>query len=122
VIEQTEHTEEDPDACDACFEREAVLEYVREEAGRIDRPRSRLYHSVSSRRIENAAWLAYNFMAVHRELHLRVGRGARSGKRAHAAEVRRLLESTNDADLALAMAVLVAAIGTLPPDGPRRDD
>lgn len=99
----------------------AVLAFVRQEAAGMDPAHSHIYKAATLRRIKNAAWLAYDLMGVHLELHRRLGRGARTGRRAHAAEIRRLLENTNAANLVLAQAALVAAIGTLPPDEPRRD-
>ncbi len=111
--------EEEPEAW---FAREDLLGFVREEATLIDPVHSHIYRAASPRRIRDAGWTAHDFMAVHAELHRRTGRGARSGKRQHAADVRRLLNSANDADLVLAQALLLVAIGTLPPDAPRRDD
>jgi hypothetical protein len=103
------------------IEPEDVLDCVRQEAARLDWRSARVYEAASPRRVKNAGWLAHDLIAAHLELHRRTGRGARTGKRQHAAEVRRLLEATTDADLQLAQCLILAAIGMLPPDAPRRE-
>src|SRR5688572_2136041 len=82
---------------DEGFFPEVILDYVRAEAARRDPGLARVYRAATPRRVRNAGWLAHALMAAHLELHRRVGRGARTGRRKHAQEVYRLLNASNDA-------------------------
>ena len=70
-------------------------------------------------RIKDGVDVVLQILDVHLELKRRYGRGARTGSRKHAAEIRRLLEATNSANLVVAAAYLESAYGVLPPSRAR---
>jgi hypothetical protein len=91
-----------------------ILDFVRQQAARRDPALAHHYASMGPGRIQDAAQLAQQLLRAHRALLDGQRRGARTGRRKHAQEVYRLLASTNDATLVLAIAYLDTAVGTLP--------
>lgn len=106
------------------FTRDEMLSFVLGEAARRDWRSARLYRSMDAGRVKIGADVAQRLLEAHLELRRRRTRGARGGRRAHAAAVDAVLDETNDAALVLAQAWLEAAFALLPlspPKGTKRD-
>jgi hypothetical protein len=91
-----------------------VLAYVRQQAARRDPTLGHIYATASSARVKEAASLGQKLLEAHRALLVRQGRGARTGRRRHAQQIYDLLNSTNDANVMLAICYLETALGVLP--------
>jgi hypothetical protein len=101
------------------FTPEQVLAFVRDVAARRDSALAHYYRTMAAGRVKDGVEVVLQLLEVHLELKRRYGRGARTGSRAHAAEIRRLLDSTNSANLVAAAAYLESAYGVLPPSRAR---
>jgi hypothetical protein len=88
------------DEADVCYTAEDMLTFVRNVAG------ASTSRSVDLTRLRSGVRVAQALLDAHLKLRRRTGRGARTGRRAHAAAVRRVLEDSNERDLVLALAML----------------
>jgi hypothetical protein len=91
---------------DESYTGDDILAFVREMAATNDPRRAPIYRAVEPERIRAGARLAQQILETHLELRQRMGRRARTGRRKHAQSIYQLLDSTNDADLELAVAAL----------------
>ncbi len=91
---------------DEGYSADGILAFVREMAATRDPRHAHLYRAVEPERIRAGARVAQQILETHLALRQRMGRGARTGRRAHAQTVYHLLDSTNDIDLELAVAAL----------------
>src|SRR5687768_3108391 len=106
-ISQTDTPDVPPaDEAEECFTAENVLGFVRDLAAARNPYSAHSFRTVDLNRLRSGARVAQRLLNAHLELRRRMGRGARTGKRAHAAAVRRVLEASNERDLELAAAVL----------------
>jgi hypothetical protein len=73
------------------FTSEQVLAFVRDVAARHDPQLAHYYATMPNSRVKDGVDVVLRILAVHLESKGRYGRGARTGSRRHAAEIRRLL-------------------------------
>jgi len=101
------------------FTAEQILDYVRYEAADRDPRYAHLYRKMSAGRIKDGVDVAQELLTAHLALYRHYGRG---GRRQHRTAIDRILESTNDASLVLALVWLEAAFALLPRSRPGRGD
>src|SRR5215217_8093699 len=110
-----EDLERDADPIET-FSAEQILFFVRDEAADRDPRYAHLYRSMSAGRVKDGIEVAQQLLRAHLALYRCHGRG---GRKEHRAAIERILESTNDASLVLALAWLTAAFALLPRSRPR---
>jgi hypothetical protein len=99
-----------------------VLAFVRSEAALRDPRHARIYETADPSRIKDGIDTLRAIVSAHLEFHQRTGRGAKSGRRAHAAAIRTAVLATNEVTFTLGLIWLELAFGLLPPSSPPEDD
>ena len=113
---------EDPEPEDEIlFSSEDVLAFVRRAASERDPRHSHIYADCDASRVKDGVETLQAILRAHLEFHLRTGRGARSGRRAHAAAIRTAVLATNEVTFTLGLAWLDLGYGLLPAADPQGD-
>ena len=107
---------------DDLFSPADVLAFVRTVAAQRDPQNARHYADCDASRIKDGVETLQAIMRAHLEFHVRTGRGARSGRRRHAAAIREAVLATNPVTYTLGLVWLDLAFGLLPSSPAPEDD
>ena len=106
---------------DDLFSPADVLDFVRRVASERDPRHAHLYADCDASRVKDGIDTLLAITRAHLKFHLRTGRGARSGRRAHATAIREAVLATNPVTYTLGLVWLEAAFALLPPSPPPDD-
>lgn len=107
---------------DDLFSPADVLDFVRRVASERDPRHASLYATASPGRIKEGIATLEAILSAHLAFHQRTGRGAKTGRRKHAAAVRTAVLATNEVTFTLGLAWLDLGYGLLPAAEPPQDD
>jgi hypothetical protein len=122
VVVPTEESEPGEDSLEAfSVTDEDVLQFVRDAATQRDPKNARFYATASPGRIKDGIGTLATILSAHLAFHQRTGRGAKTGRRKHAAAIRAAVLATNEVTYTLGLAWLDLGYGLLPAAEPPDD-